>query len=85
MVKKMPWPVVIMKEDKWYVASCPPLGIATQGKTLEEVKKNMAELISEYLNDPDTPKPKTQIHVVKMTRISVGSVQLGRHASAIKA
>jgi predicted RNA binding protein YcfA (HicA-like mRNA interferase family) len=33
------------------------LDIATQGKTEKEVKENMAELIGEYLRDPDTPKP----------------------------
>lgn len=57
--KIIPLPVVIMKEDEWFVASCPPLGIATQGETEEEVKENMSELIDDYLQDPDTPKPKT--------------------------
>jgi len=44
-------------EGKWFVASCPVLDIATQGKTEKEVKENMAELINEYLNDHDTAKP----------------------------
>lgn len=72
MVKKMvrvPWPVVVMKEGKWYVASCPPLGIATQGKTTKEVKENMDELIMEYLQDPDTPKPKIGVRVVQVIKI----------------
>jgi predicted RNase H-like HicB family nuclease len=50
-------PVVIAKEGKWYVASCPLLDIASQGKTEEEVKRNIQALIKEYLKDPDTPKP----------------------------
>jgi len=33
------------------------LDIATQGRTEEEVKENMADLIDEYMEDPDTPKP----------------------------
>ena len=33
----------------------PVLGIATQGKTEEEVKDNIKDLIKEYLKDPDTP------------------------------
>ena len=43
-----------MKENEWFVASCPPLGIATQGKTEEEIKENMNDLIDEYLQDPCT-------------------------------
>ncbi|MCD6512517.1 MAG: type II toxin-antitoxin system HicB family antitoxin [Thermoplasmata archaeon] len=50
-------PIIISREGKWYVASCPALDIATQGATEEEVKENMRELIKEYLEDPDTPKP----------------------------
>ena len=54
---QIPFPIVIMKEDDLFVASCPPLDIATQGKTEQEVKENMADLIEDYLNDEDTTKP----------------------------
>ena len=57
---KMPLPVILTKEGKWFVAACPVLYIATQGKTEKEVKENMVELINEYLKDPDTPKPKIE-------------------------
>jgi predicted RNase H-like HicB family nuclease len=57
MSTQVPLPILITKEGKWFVASCPILDIATQGKTEKEVKENMAELINEYLSDPDTPKP----------------------------
>lgn len=57
---KMPLPVIITKERKWFVAACPVLDIATQGKTEKEVKENMEDLINEYLKDPDTPKPKIE-------------------------
>ena len=57
---KMPLPVVITKEGKWFVAACPVLDIATQGKTEKEVKENMENLINDYLKDPDTPKPKIE-------------------------
>jgi len=53
-------PVIIMKEGKWFVASCPTLDIATQGETEQEAKENMEDLIDEYLNDPDTQKPEIQ-------------------------
>jgi predicted RNase H-like HicB family nuclease len=57
MTIQVPFPVIITKENKWFVASCPLLDIATQGKTEKEVKENMADLINDYLSDPDTPKP----------------------------
>ncbi len=53
----LPFPVVIAREGKWFVASCPVLGIATQGRTEGEVKEMMVDLINDYLRDPDTPKP----------------------------
>ena len=72
LVKMMEWPVVVMREGSWYVAACPPLDIATQGKTEQEVKDNMKELIHEYLRDPDTPKPKG-FELVSFSLISAGS------------
>jgi predicted RNase H-like HicB family nuclease len=51
------FPILISKEGGWFVASCLMLDIATQGRTGEEVKENMADLIEEYMEDPDTPKP----------------------------
>ena len=32
------------------------LDIATQGRTEEEVRENMMDLIEEYMEDPDTQK-----------------------------
>jgi predicted RNase H-like HicB family nuclease len=42
--------VVITKEGKWFVACCPILDVATQGKTEKEVKENMEDLIDESLH-----------------------------------
>ncbi len=61
-----------MREGGWYVASCPQLDIATQGKTEEEVKQNMKDLIDEYLNDEDTPKPEN----VELTSLSFIRIKL---------
>jgi predicted RNase H-like HicB family nuclease len=57
MSVSLPFPIIIAREGKWFVASCPLLDIATQGKSEAEVKENMADLINDYLSDPDTPKP----------------------------
>lgn len=51
------FPIMIAKEKKWFVASCPVLDIATQGKTEREVKENMADLLRDYFSDPDITKP----------------------------
>lgn len=65
-------PIVIAKERKWFVAACPLLDIATQGKTEEEVKENMEDLINDYLKDKDTPKPEIKaIMSVSLTNIPV--------------
>jgi predicted RNase H-like HicB family nuclease len=65
-------PVVISKEGKWYVACCPPLDLATQGRTEKEVKENMKELIDDYLSDPDTPKP--ELESLATTSVTVMSI-----------
>jgi hypothetical protein len=52
MTIQVPLPILITKENKWFVASCPILDIATQGKTEKEV--------NDYLNDPDTQKPSME-------------------------
>lgn len=68
------FPVLISKEGKWFVACCPMLDIATQGRTEEEVKENMEDLIEEYMEDPDTQKPDWETIIstsVTMTTIPV--------------
>jgi len=57
MTVQVPVPILIAKEGKWFVASCPILDVATQGRTEKEVKENLADLIDDYLRDPDTRKP----------------------------
>jgi len=72
MTIQVPFPIVITKENKWFVASCPLLDIATQGKTEKEVKENMTDLINDYLCDPDTPKPSIEdLMSLSLTNIPV--------------
>ncbi|HLC77286.1 MAG TPA: hypothetical protein VJH04_03725 [archaeon] len=69
---KIPLPIFIAKEGKWFVASCPTLDIATQGKTQQEVKENMEDLMNEYFRDPDTHKPEIEsIMSVSLTNIPI--------------
>ncbi len=69
---QIPLPVVIAREGKWFVASCPVLDLATQGETETEVKEMMEDLINEYFRDPDTPKPEMKtIMGVSLTNIPI--------------
>jgi predicted RNase H-like HicB family nuclease len=64
--------LLISKEGKWFVASCPMLDIATQGKTEEEVKENMVDLIEEYMEDQYTQKP--DLETIMSTSVTITSV-----------
>ena len=45
--------VIIEREDSWFVAFCPELEVASQGKTVEEAKNNLKEAIDLYLQHAD--------------------------------
>jgi predicted RNase H-like HicB family nuclease len=45
------FPIIYHKEDKWYVAYCPDLGVTSQGETLEEAKANIRQAVELYLED----------------------------------
>ncbi len=49
---------IVWKEEDMYVALCPELDIASQGKTVEEALKNLKEAIELYLEDEDAEVPK---------------------------
>lgn len=40
---------LIEKEGDWYVALCPELDIASQGKTISEARSNLKEAIELFL------------------------------------
>ena len=42
---------VVEKEDDWYVSYCEELGIASQGDTVIEAKRNLEEAIAMFLED----------------------------------
>lgn len=63
------------------MACCPMLDIATQGRTEEEVKENMVDLIEEYMEDPDTQKPDWETIIsTSVTMTSVPVKLRGVHA-----
>ena len=55
----MRFTAVINKEEDLYVAWCPDLDIASQGKDIEGALENLKEAIELYLEDKDAEYPKT--------------------------
>jgi len=49
---------IITKEGKWYVAYCLELGVVSQGKNIDEAKKNLREAVELYLEDQPKLKKK---------------------------
>jgi predicted RNase H-like HicB family nuclease len=40
---------IIERDEDWYVALCPELDIASQGRTVEDARKNLVEAIELFL------------------------------------
>ena len=55
---------VIVKDDQWYVAHCIELGVASQGKSIEEAQGNLKEAVELYLESfgaADLPEASGEI------------------------
>lgn len=66
--------IIIEKEDNWYVSHCLELGIASQGKTVEEAIANIKEAVELYLEHAEPEeleKLKTKREAPIVTTISV--------------
>lgn len=70
----MQFPAVITREGKLYVALCPDLDIASQGKTVEEALKNLKEAIELYLEDEDAEVPERRMMPI-VTSVEVEGVE----------
>lgn len=46
---------VIHREDSWYVAECPEVGVVSQGRTMEEAIANLKEATELYLEEFPPP------------------------------
>ena len=49
---------VVHREEAWYVAECPEVGVVSQGGTLEEALANLKEATEVYLEE--FPPPRLQ-------------------------
>ena len=63
--------VIIQKEGKWYVARSAEFGVVSQGRTIDQAKKNLQEALEMYLEDKTT-----QRKVLKKERTFVTSMDV---------
>ena len=52
---------VIHKEGKWYVATCPELGVASQGSSRDEAHQMLVEAVTLWLKYASAAEIKRQI------------------------
>ena len=63
---------VVWKERKLYVALCPELDVASQGKSVEEALTNLREALELYFEDEDVKKPaKAEAPIVTIVKVKV--------------
>lgn len=49
---------VVHREEAWYVAECPEVGVVSQGETLEKALANLKEATELYLEEFSPPPPE---------------------------
>jgi len=58
MGEKLTFSGIVWREEDLYIAWCPDLDIASQGKSVEEALDNLKEAIELYFEDEDAVIPK---------------------------
>ena len=72
MQKKHQFTAVIEREENMYVALCPELDIASQGKTVEEARENLQEAIELFFETASKREIRDRLHdEVFVTRLEV--------------
>ncbi|UCC86827.1 MAG: type II toxin-antitoxin system HicB family antitoxin [Anaerolineales bacterium] len=63
---------VIERDEDWYVALCPELDIASQGKSVEEARHNLIEAIELFFEVASPSEIQERIHSeVFVTQVGV--------------
>ena len=57
----MSYTAAIHREEAWFVAKCPEVGTASQGKTVEEAIENLREATELYLEEFPAKAPSHPI------------------------
>jgi len=70
--KTMELSAVVWREEGIYVALCPELDVASQGKSVEEALRNLKEALELYLEDEDVEKPsKAEAPIVTIVKVDI--------------
>ena len=72
---------VVWREEGLYVALCPELDVASQGKSVEKALRNLKEALELYLDDEDVEKPsRVEAPIVTLVKVdlsgSAGSIRV---------
>ena len=63
---------IIEREGDGFIALCPELDIASQGDTVEEARRNLAEAIELFLEVADPSEVQSRLHTeVFVTQVTV--------------
>ena len=63
---------LIEREGDWYVALCPELDVASQGKTIEEARHNLQEALELFFESASASEIKERLRPeVYVTRLEV--------------
>jgi predicted RNase H-like HicB family nuclease len=63
---------VIERDEDWYVALCPELDIASQGRSVEEARRNLIEAIELFFEVASPSEIQERIHSeVFVTQVGV--------------
>lgn len=69
-MKLPPLTAVIERDEDWFVATCPELGVASQGKTIEEAEAMIKEAVELLLEEADDKEIQRRLNRgVKVTRL----------------
>jgi predicted RNase H-like HicB family nuclease len=62
MTDKRQLTAIIEREEDGFVSLCPELDIASQGKTIEEAKRNLQEAVELFLETADRSEIARRLH-----------------------
>jgi predicted RNase H-like HicB family nuclease len=66
---------IIQQERKYFVALCPELDVASQGKTVEEARRNVAEAVKLSSEEASPSEIRNRLH--KTTYVTQVEVAVG--------
>jgi len=66
---------IIQQEGKHFVALCPELDVASQGRDVEEARRNIVEAVELFLEEASPAEIKQRLH--KQTYVTQVEVAVG--------